>query len=135
MTSNVRVISSPRRLVPAMIFLVRQHTAAILVFVSVCLLVNPPIADLKAQAVGATVRGRVQDPSGAVLPQARITAQETEKGILYRAASDSLGMYQMVLPVGTYDLQVEAGNFATIRRPALTLSLGETTTLNFTLQV
>lgn len=90
---------------------------------------------LDAQSVGGTLRGRVRDASGAVVAAAAVRARDEEKGILYPTPTDSLGLYQIALPPGKYAVEVEAPGFATQRETGMALSLGQTLTLDFTVQV
>ncbi|HWP84345.1 MAG TPA: carboxypeptidase regulatory-like domain-containing protein [Terriglobia bacterium] len=92
-------------------------------------------APLVAQSVGGTVRGRVQDASGGVIHGAEVVARDAAKGISYQTRSDSLGLYQLELPVGVYQVQAAAERFSPVSETDLTLSLGQTLVLNFSLPV
>src|SRR5690242_7091795 len=62
----------------------------------------------------ATVRGTVQDASGAVLPGATVTATNTGTKAAQTATTDSRGQYLFAgLFPGTYDLKVELSGFKT----------------------
>ncbi|MBI4481106.1 MAG: carboxypeptidase regulatory-like domain-containing protein, partial [Acidobacteria bacterium] len=91
--------------------------------------------NLQAQSVGGTLRGRVRDTSGGAISAAEVVARDTAKGITYQTRSDAQGLYQMALPVGAYDLQATADQFAAVKESALTLSLGQTINLDFSLPV
>jgi len=91
--------------------------------------------NLRAQSVGGTLRGRVRDTSGGVISGAEVVARDTAKGITYQTRSDAQGLYQMALPVGAYDLEATADQFAAVMESALPLSLGQTIPLDFTLPV
>lgn len=88
-----------------------------------------------AQSVGGTIRGRVQDPSGGVISQAEIRVRDAGKGLAYQTVTDSMGMYQVALPVGAYEVEAAAKGFAAIKKTQIALSLGQTIPLDFMLQV
>ncbi len=69
------------------------------------LLAVSPAQHLLAQAGNATIHGQIADPSGAVIPQASITATSTN-GQKYTAISDNGGAYDLrgVAP-GTYTIR------------------------------
>ena len=107
-----------------------------LLFLAVCLwLLCLAPAAVHGQSVSGTIRGRVQDESGGVLVGAQVTVRDTEKGIEYPAQTDSLGLYQLTLPVGRYEVSVSASSFAPAKRMGLAVSVGETIPVDFTLQV
>ncbi|MEX2261434.1 MAG: TonB-dependent receptor [Bryobacteraceae bacterium] len=67
---------------------------------------------LFAQAVTATVVGNVTDPSGASVPAAKVTIQNQQTNQTRTSATDSSGKYEFsFLPIGPYNLLVEASGF------------------------
>src|SRR3954453_8414729 len=61
----------------------------------------------------STLRGTVTDQSGAVVPNAKVTARNEATGIERSTQSDSTGNYQLAaLPVGTYTVDVKAPGMA-----------------------
>jgi hypothetical protein len=76
-----------------------------------------------AQGATATIRGSVQDPSGAVLPGATVTATNTGTKSVQTTVTDDRGSYLLAgLFPGTYDLKVELSGFKTYERTAVALS-------------
>ena len=58
--------------------------------------------------VSAVVSGTVSDPSGAVVPNATVTATNTETGAVRETVADGAGRYQMTpLPVGPYEIHAK----------------------------
>ncbi|OFW09126.1 MAG: hypothetical protein A3G20_08370 [Acidobacteria bacterium RIFCSPLOWO2_12_FULL_59_11] len=107
-----------------------------LLFLAVCLwLLYLAPAAVQGQSVSGTIRGRVQDESGGVLVGAQVTVRDAGKGIEYTAQTDSLGLYQLTLPVGRYEVNVSSSSFAPAKRMGLMVSVGETIPVDFTLQV
>jgi len=81
-----------------------------------------------AQAQGSTadVLGTVTDPSGAVIPNAKITALNTGTGITRTVQSGNGGEYVITaLQIGTYKVTVEAAGFKSFVAKDLTLSTGD----------
>jgi hypothetical protein len=88
---------------------------------------------LHAQAVGE-ITGRVIDPSGAVVPNVRITATNTATGISQSTISSSAGTYTIPrLPVGTYTVTAEIRGFKPGIAHGITLDVSQQRQVNFTL--
>jgi hypothetical protein len=72
----------------------------------------------------ASVSGRVTDPSGAVVPDAQVTARHTETNLTGAAVTDQEGRFRFpYLRVGPYEVTVYQQGFAQFTRP-LTLPVG-----------
>jgi hypothetical protein len=85
----------------------------------------------RAQTVTGTITGTVNDPSGAVIPGAHIVAVNTDTGVNSSATSDSAGVYRIgFLPIGRYQVSVEATGFGTQNVPAFQLEALQTATFN-----
>lgn len=90
---------------------------------------------LSAQAVGE-IWGAVRDPSGAVVPNAKITAKEERSGLGYTTVSTAAGNFALSnLLVGTYAVSVEALGFKAARISGITLQVNQQREVNFTLVV
>jgi len=88
-----------------------------------------------AQAADAVLKGTVTDQTGAVVPNVRITVRHVSMGFERTTTTNEAGYYYLpFLPVGEYELRAEAPGFATIRRGRLRLMVGQTLTLDLTLQ-
>jgi hypothetical protein len=71
-----------------------------------------------------SLRGLVTDPSGAVIPNATVTATSAS-GQVFTAVSDSGGTYIIRgLPPSTYSLKAVASGFATTTTPAIIVTAG-----------
>ena len=64
-----------------------------------------------AQSNQGTITGTISDPSGAVIAAAQIEAKNTDTGAVYRGGTSSTGNYVIPVPVGTYELAVNAAGF------------------------
>ena len=57
-----------------------------------------------SQSDRGTITGTVSDPANAVVPNAPITARNTETGIVYNGATSATGNYTIIaVAAGTYD--------------------------------
>jgi hypothetical protein len=80
----------------------------------------------RAQSVTGSFSGTVTDERQAVIPNATVTARNTETNITRTVQTDSEGRYVLQnLPVGAYEITVEAGGFAKYLRTGLTLALNQ----------
>jgi hypothetical protein len=76
-----------------------------------------------AQTQLATVFGTVNDPSGAVVPDARITIINRSTGLKRDAVTDVAGQYRLAgLPTGNYALRTEKEGFQTQVRESVELT-------------
>jgi hypothetical protein len=73
-------------------------------------------------AVSGAITGTVKDPSGSVVPNADVTARELATGITHTTRTNASGYYTLpVLPVGRYELEVEAAGFRSYHRQEIVL--------------
>ena len=91
---------------------------------------------LLAQGVFATLDGVVTDPTGAVVPNVKITLTDAASGAVRDTTTDAAGFYNFVsVPVGTYNLSVSAGGFKDYRASNIALGGGEHRSVNIALSV
>jgi hypothetical protein len=87
-------------------------------------------------AVAGSIIGTVRDSSGSVVPNADVTARELDTGITHKTHTDARGIYTFpVLPVGRYELDVQATGFATYERKNTVLDTDAALTLDATLAI
>ena len=80
--------------------------------------------------------GTITDPSGAVVPNAVVTATNVATEQSRTATSGSNGAYRFaLLPPGTYRVRFEAQGFRTVEIPSVTVVITETQTLNRKLEI
>ena len=93
-------------------------------------------AALTWASVGGSISGLVKDPSGRVVASARVTVRQTSTGLNYQTQTNSKGFYTFpVLPVGVYELDVQAAGFSGYQRNNVTLDTNAAITLDITLDV
>jgi hypothetical protein len=91
---------------------------------------------LVAQGVFATLDGVLTDPSGAVVPNAKVILTDAVSGSVRDTVTDSAGFYNFVsVPVGTYKLSVSAGGFKDYAASGIALGGGEHRSVNVALSV
>jgi len=84
----------------------------------------------------ATLKGLVLDPSGAVVPDAKVTVRNQATGVDRISQTDSGGNYQVAaLPVGVYRIEVQAKGFASQVAKDVTLQVSQTQVVDFQLRV
>jgi hypothetical protein len=88
----------------------------------------------RAQTVTGTVTGTITDPSGAVIAGANVVAHNLDTGVSWTAASDAAGLYRIAyLPIGRYQVAIEAQGFGIKTIPEFHLEALQTDTFNVTL--
>lgn len=91
---------------------------------------------LMGQGERGAFNGTVLDSSGAVIPQATVRAINTGTRIETAVQTTAAGVYRMpYLPPGTYTFHASAPGFKTVLRADVGLSVAQTLTLDFTLEV
>ena len=89
-----------------------------------------------AQTNTVNLSGTVLDPQGLAVKGAKVSLKNLANGAERTATSDSNGRYEIVgLPPGGYAVTVEAQGFATLKNPALTLTIGTSPTYDPQLQL
>jgi outer membrane receptor protein involved in Fe transport len=91
---------------------------------------------LHAQISTATIFGTIADPSGASIADATVTIHQTDTGFTRAVVTGKAGEYRAdFLPIGPYQVTVEAKGFKKLDRGGLTLTVTEEAQLNLTLTV
>jgi hypothetical protein len=87
-------------------------------------------------AANGSLSGTLVDPSGAVVPGAKITLVNTALNSEYKAISNGRGFYSFpTLPVGHYDVAIEAAGFKTQKKTNLTIDTDAALRLDMVLAV
>ena len=103
----------------------KVRPSGIRVFAFIALLSLILAVHLSAQTSSGTLRGKVTDPSGAVIAGANITAT-TPSGQQTSAVSNNQGIYEIKgLAAGTYTVSAVAAGFATDVEPNVAIAAGQ----------
>jgi len=82
-----------------------------------------------------SVTGTVQDPTGAVVPNAQVTLLNTDQGLTLEGHTDGAGNYTFSpVRIGHYTVTVSAPGFSTTTQKNLTVAVGQQLQANISLQ-
>ena len=91
---------------------------------------------LCAQSTFGSIVGLVEDPSGAAVPAATITARDAEENTTRSTASNDQGLYELLnLKPGRYEISVTKAGFSIFTIPAVMLLARETVRADVRLEV
>jgi len=94
------------------------------------------VASASAQVSTGTIVGAVEDTTGAVIPNALVTIQQTATGDTRKAACNATGEFNVpFLQVGPYTVSATANGFKTKSLTGITLQVDRTINLRITLEV
>src|ERR1700721_17532 len=89
-----------------------------------------------AQQITGSIRGTVLDPSGAIVQAATVTARQTQTGLIRSAVTDRQGEYVLIeLPIGHYQLEVQAEGFQKYLQQGISLDVNETAMVSIHLKL
>ena len=91
---------------------------------------------LWAQSDRGSITGTVKDATGAVIPNARVTATNVDTGVQTTATSNGLGLYTVLnLPIGKYNLAFSKEGFKSFERKGVTLGVGQVAEIDASLEI
>jgi hypothetical protein len=85
--------------------------------------------------VGGKISGRATDPSGAIVPGIKVTAENARTNVVGATQTDTSGYYSLQLPSGDYVVSVSATGFATLVQKNVTVTIGADVGVDLHLQV
>ncbi len=101
-----------------------------------CLAVASLLGPLQGQDFRAVLKGRVTDPSGSAVPQAKVQVRHSETNVANDTQTDAQGDFTVsFLQPGAYDVSVTSSGFKTYRRTGLVLMVGQSAGLEIRLDV
>ena len=101
----------------------------------ICVLIGFAAAAF-AQAGRGSISGLVTDPSGAIIPDAKVSAQSQATGLKLSTVSTAAGLYSFVsLAPGTYQVTASAKGFDTLVEKNITVSVDQVSTVNLALKI
>jgi len=102
--------------------------------VVLCCLVSSTL--LFAQGTGGRIIGRVADPTGAALPNVKVSLINEATGVGRDGQTNETGDYVFVeVPVGSYRMEFDLAGFKKNVRRGIVLQLNEVATLNMVMQL
>jgi hypothetical protein len=88
-----------------------------------------------AQVDQGSITGTVTDPSGAVVPNAKVTLLNTDQGLTLETTSTGAGEYTFSpVRIGHYNISVSAAGFATTTQQGLTVNVSQNLRINIQLK-
>src|ERR1700678_3449247 len=85
---------------------------------------------------GGSLLGTVTDPAGAAIPGARVSATATSTAVKRSIPADDRGFYSFQsLPVGRYDVEVDAAGFTPIRRTGVVINVDSKVVVDASLSI
>lgn len=89
----------------------------------------------QSQALNGQIEGTVTDRNGAAVANASVTVRNIETGAERQVTTDENGVYRApLLPLGTWRVTIEASNFKRFVREGITLTAGQTATVDLSLE-
>jgi hypothetical protein len=94
------------------------------------------LLNVQAQTVTGSITGTVTDPSGAAIANARVTAHNLDTGVDTARTTNGTGLYRIdFLPIGHYQVTIEAEGFEKDVLQTFTLEVLQTPTINVQMKV
>src|SRR5580693_8198332 len=113
----------------------RLNASSLVVPLVLFLTMLPVMAFAQGETTSAIV-GQVSDASGAAVPGATVTIDNTETGLQRTATTDDSGRFNFTqLKPGTYIVRVEAQGFDPQQNESVTAGLGQKQTVDFILKI
>jgi hypothetical protein len=93
-------------------------------------------ASMRGQTAAARIIGTVTDPSGNVIPGAKVTATNAATQVHYGATAGREGFYQILeLPIGQYTVTVDAAGFRTTTYRSQPLEINQSLRIDVKMEV
>jgi len=91
---------------------------------------------MPAQTLYGSIVGLVEDPSGSVVPNAKVSATNKGTGLQLEATTDATGQFTIVnVPQGQYDLKIAAAGFKAAARTDLNVTVNTISRVDFKMEV
>src|SRR5713101_7224439 len=137
--TKFRIAGSIKKFLPAPAlkgqegFSMRSKTLFVLLFVG---LFAFAVTGVQAQITTATLVGTVSDSTGAVIPNAQVTAMNVDTNLKHTVQSNGEGAYRLeFLPVGSYKLEVSASGFKAYTRTGIELTVAQIAQADVMMQI
>ena len=88
-----------------------------------------------SQSSTGSISGTVTDQNNAVVVGATVFGKNTATGFVRRAVTNSSGLYRLTdIPLGPYEITIEAASFKKLERGGITLDVGQNVTVDAILE-
>ena len=105
-------------------------------FLFACTLLLCVVTAALAQAGRGSISGLVTDPSGAIVPGAKITALDHATGVAQHTVTSAGGLYSFVsLNPGVYKVTASMKGFESVAQDKVTVTVDQVSTVNIALRV
>jgi len=132
-TPNCRPSLFKRHLVTRALLLRRHPVASVALIVVLCAFLCPLSA--RAQATSGSILGHVEDPSGALIVGADLTAVNLDTHISFHGRTDHNGTYVLLhVAPGNYEISATHDGFSRETVPIATIAIDEQLLQNFKLK-
>jgi len=106
-----------------------RKTACLILLVVLC------AVPAMAQRITASIRGRLTDSTGAVLPGADVTVKSDETGFSRSTVTNGEGVYSFEeLPLGTYTVAASLSGFKSAQRTGILLNVADVRSIDIQLE-
>jgi hypothetical protein len=103
-----------------------KNAKSVVVLLSLLIALFAGASRTPGQEVSGAITGSVVDSAGAPIQGAAVTAKDVNRGVVFSGESNGDGVYYLArIPVGFYEVRVEAKGFQTALRPAFELVLNQ----------
>ena len=114
----------------------RRRALRLLNVLAIAFFMNVSSMTLFAQTDRGSITGTVTDPGGAVLVGASVSTSNVATGFRYETVTSSTGNFTLPsLPVGTYEVTVEAPGFNRFVRQGITIQIAQVARIDIILSV
>jgi hypothetical protein len=110
---------------------IRQRSAFVVIGLFISLILGSGVTF--AQITTGEILGTVKDPSGAVIPGAKVTLHNDQTGLTLSTTTNGSGLYYFTpIVIGRYDVTVSKTGFRTVTHSNITVELQASVVVNFT---
>jgi Carboxypeptidase regulatory-like domain len=112
------------------------HIVGSLAFLALVLLLVPGTPSALGQAGRGSISGTITDPSGAIVPGAKVTLLNPATGVALHTVTSAAGLYTFIsLNPGAYQVTASQSGFTTAQRENVTVTVDQTTIIDIALRV
>jgi hypothetical protein len=112
------------------------YTIRVFIVLTVSWIAGAPLCFPQSSSMNGAISGTVADPAGAAIASAVVSITNMGTGFRQTDKTGDSGLYRFnLLPLGTYEIDVQAPGFAPGKLSGIEVNAGATATVNIPLQV